>query len=126
MYAEKTRLIRRFGAWIVISVYNIYFRLGYILKKNLTILRIIRTPDKEYKSRGSLGVRVNEVPLYFVKGTSLIETYLITSCNVWVKPERAHSHIRTGSRYKQMISHHLPIIRRFITRIIQTHFPEYR
>ena len=46
--------------------YNIYFRLGYILKKNLTILRIIRTPDKEYKSRGSLGVRINEVPLYMV------------------------------------------------------------
>ena len=41
-------------------MYCIYFRLGYILKKNLTILRIIRTPDKEYKSRGSLGVSVNE------------------------------------------------------------------
>ena len=68
MYAEtqikQIRLIRRYGSWIVIYVYNIYFRLGYILKKNLTILRKIRTPDKKYKSRGSLGVRVNEVPLY--------------------------------------------------------------
>ena len=56
IYAEtriiQTRLIRRYGSWIVISVYYIYFRLG-ILKKNLTILRIIRTPDKEYISRGS-------------------------------------------------------------------------
>ena len=70
MYAEtriiQTRLIRRYGSWIVISVYNIYFRLGCILKKNFTILRIIRTLDKEYKSLGSLGVRVNEVPLYIL------------------------------------------------------------
>ena len=30
------------------------------------VLRLIRTPDKEYKSPRSLGVRVNESRLYLV------------------------------------------------------------
>ena len=32
------------------------------------VLRLIRTPDKEYKSPRSLGVRVNESRLYLING----------------------------------------------------------